>query len=236
VPAPTPPAPAPGAPAPVPEPPAPAPQPAEGTYILGKVVKQAMGALTKGVEQRAYEVDKTTGKPNPRGQEIWLGHYLGTSEYNQYTYPTGWWDTGPNPKYPYAQVNIAVTFNDEGYTTLGRIANTYSNYAHAALVMPNEFVIRDDHKFILDTSAAEWKGVEGQPWFVQFQISSFHPEGATTGPASDFIFKICLHQYTDAVRRLSCTLHDKNTGEYRGVQVLDDSRGLGTTEYLPLNQ
>ncbi len=37
------------------------------------------------------------------------------------------------------------------------------------------------------------------------------------------------------LRRLSCTLHNRDTGAYRGVQVLDDSRGLGVTEYLPLN-
>ena len=29
--------------------------------------------------------------------------------------------------------------------------------------------------------------------------------------------------------------HNRDTGQYRGTQVLDDSRGLGVTEYLPVN-
>jgi hypothetical protein len=139
-------------------------------------------------------------------------------------------------KYPQAQVNFDIGYSNAGYMTLGRTAYTYGNEVQKPLVRRGgDFEIRDDDKFIINATAAEWRGVEGEPYFLQFQIASFHPKGATVGEPSDHIFKLCLHQYTATVRRLSCTLHHKDNGEYRGVQVLDDSRGLGVTEYLPPN-
>jgi hypothetical protein len=110
---------------------------------------------------------------------------------------------------------------------------SYSNGAAKALFRDQgDYVVKDDHKFILNTSAATWYGVEGEPWFVPLQISTYAP--------SNTVLKICFHKYspsagTQTVRRLACTLHNKDTGAYRGTQVLDDSRGLGVTEYLPLN-
>lgn len=195
-----------------------------------------MSSGQQTVEQTAYETDPDTNRADQNRQRIYLGYYSGTSYWTQYSYPIYYRYDAPNPKYPQSNVEFTVGYSNAGYTTLGRSVTTYGNEVQKPLIRRGgDFEIRDDDKFLLNTTAAEWRGVEGEPYFLQFQISSFHPKGATQGEASDHIFKLCLHQYTSTVRRLSCTLHNKDNGGYRGVQVLDDSRGLGVTEYLPLN-
>ena len=51
----------------------------------------------------------------------------------------------------------------------------------------------------------------------------------------DLHARVLSDRGSQTVRRLACTLRDKDTGQYRGTQVLDDSRGKGVTEYLPPN-
>ena len=82
------------------------------------------------------------------------------------------------------------------------------------------FVIRDIDQFQMDTTVAEWRLARN---FMQLQISTFIP--------SNTVFRLCLHLALDGTKRLSCTLRDKLNGTMRGVQVLDDSAGLGTIEY-----
>jgi hypothetical protein len=60
---------------------------------------------------------------------------------------------------------------------------------------------------------------------VQLQVSDFDPSAT--------VFRLCLHHRLDEVRRLACTLHDRDSAAYRGVQIRDDN-GLGTIEYQTL--
>jgi hypothetical protein len=85
------------------------------------------------------------------------------------------------------------------------------------------FEIRDDAKFILNAAAAEWVAA---PWFVQFQVADDDFPSAS--------FRLCMNMHAPNLRRLSCTIHDKDTGAWRGVHVLDDSQGLGVVEYAPI--
>ncbi len=237
----------PPAPAPAPTPAAP-PQPAEGTYILGKLVKAAMDSnklVLPGCERanpyQPYQYqppcDTTAypvidGKVDETKPGVMVNTWKGVHQYQQYSYPMGYTYQVPNPDHiPHASVMFEIDYTD-GVSTLGKTISTYSGSIEKALSRPEgDFVIKDDDKFILNTSAATWYGVEGEKdWFVQLQISTF--------PSSDTVFKLCLHQYfpssvTGTVRRLSCTLHDKVTGSFRGNQMYDDSRGLGATEYVP---
>jgi hypothetical protein len=170
--------------------------------------------------------------PDKNKDAIYAGFYKSPTRLSHYSYPRGYNYNSPNPKYPEGSVEFSIVYPN-GVFALGGTITTWSNGAAKALVRKaGDFVIKDDLKFILNTSAATWEGVEGEPWFVQLQISTYAP--------SNTVFKICMHEYfptagTQTLRRLACTLHNKDTGQYRGTQVLDDSRGLGVTEYLPVN-
>lgn len=216
-PAPVPTPPAPG-PAPTPQPPAPPPQPPEGTFILGKVVKQAMDSQTDRFLSEAYEDGDRTK------DLVFVGYYLNSQYFGQYSYPRNYDYNNPYPKYPQAEIQFHLSYLS-GWMALGRQIDTWSNGVTAPLVRSEEFEIRDDHKFILNRTAAQWGGVEGNPWFVQLQINEYS--------ASNVVFRLCLHLYLPKVRRLSCTIHERNTGEYRGTEVIDDSRGLGAIRYFP---
>jgi len=234
------------------EPPAP-PEPAPGTYVLGKVVKAALRADPFSLAncanyQYAYyyyvsECDTAAYESADSTKDaIYVGYWDQPDRFTHYSYPKHYNYNAPNPKYPEATVEFSVVYPNSIFA-LSRQLKTSSNGEQVPLVRADgDFEIEDDMKFILDTSAATWKGVEGkEQYFLQLQVSSFHPDGATEGEASEFIFKLCMHEYFPSgksaiVRRLACTLHNRDTGAYMGTQVLDDSRGLGSTEYLPLNE
>ncbi len=137
-------------------------------------------------------------------------------------------------KFPYSSMGWQITYSAEGFLTLSSVAEAYTGYEGspgngvALFRAAGNFVIPDNYKFILNTTAAEWKGVEGAPWFVQLQISTYS--------GSNTVFKLCLPQYLPDVRRLACTLHNKDSGAYRGSQAIDDSRNIGPIEYVPLNR
>lgn len=224
-----------------PAPPKPA-EPAPGTYVLGKVVKAAFASSPSDLgtcstyqyyyyyylqdcDTAAYE--SSNGVPDVTKQAVYVGNYLSTQTFSHYSYPQNYNYASGNPKYPQSSMDFAVVYPG-GVFALGKTVTTYSNGQSKALVRDEDFVIKDDLKFILNTSAATWKGVEGDPYFLQLQVSTYAP--------SSTVFKVCMHQYFPGVRRLACTLHDKDSGDYKGTQVLDDSRQLGSTEYLPLNK
>ena len=231
------------APAPSPPPAAPVAQPAEGTYVLGSVVKKAMQSnpntlancnqsyryysYNASCDTTAYETPKG-GVPDITKPGIQVGFWSGATYFSHYSYPVAYDYGNPNPRYPSGNTGFQVVYPN-GIFALGKTLTTYGNSAEKALVRSEgDFEIKDDLKFILNRSAATWNGVEGENfWFVQLQISSFG--------ASDTVFKLCLHEYFTGVRRLACTLHNKDTGQYKGTQVLDDSRGLGAVEYLTPN-
>lgn len=215
---------------------------------MGKTVKAALTATNPtslancaGYQYYYYRYNQdcdtaaylaTNGVPDRSKDAIYVGFNKSPTRLYHYSYPRNYNYNSPNPKYPEGSVEFNIAYPN-GVFALGGTMTAYSNGAATALVRPDgDFVIKDDHKFILNTSAATWEGVEGQPWFVQLQISTFS--------GSDTVFKICLHESfpsagTQTVRRLACTLHNKDTGAYRGTQVLDDSRNLGAVEYLPPN-
>lgn len=229
-------------PAPNPTPPAPPPEPGPGTYVLGNVVKAALRSNPNNLgncNQQYYYYSYNTacdttayeavgGKADRSKQGIHVGFWTGATYLSHYSYPTNYDYGNPNPKYPHASTSFQIVY-PQNIFALGRTVTTYSNNAEKALVRTQgDFEIRDDHKFILNISAATWNGVDGEPYFLQLQVSTFSP--------SSTVFKVCMHQYFPGVRRLACTLHDKDSGAYKGTQVLDDSRQLGSTEYLPLNE
>ena len=223
------------------QPPPPPPEPAPGTFILGSVVKKALNSnpfnlgncnqqyyyysYNKACDTTAYE--SVDGKPDKTKQGIQVGFWLGANYMSHYQYPVNYDYGNPNPKFPQAQVSFNIVYPNNIFA-FGKTVTTYSDGKEKALTRSDDFQIRDDHKFILNKTAVQWTGVEGEPYFLQFQISTYAP--------SNTVFKVCMHEYFPGVRRLACTLHDKDSGQYRGTQVLDDSRGLGTTEYLPLNE
>jgi hypothetical protein len=212
---------------PAPPPPAPPPQPAEGTYILGRIVKAAL------LDQRYFDLqaqETSGGNPVPNGLRVTVNFYTTTQEYGLYSYPT---NGSSLDKYPYGAASFKVGFSDEGWFTLGRLAQGTSNVAgrsqkQTAMVRQGgDFEIRDDYKFIIDTTAAEWRGTElDQNAFIQLQIGSY--------PQSNTAFLLCQHQSFGDVRRRACTIHSRDTGQKRGVAVIDDSRNLGPIEYLPV--
>jgi hypothetical protein len=216
---------------PAPTPPAPPPQPAAGTFILGRVVKDAI--LAQNNQQfEAVEIDRATKLPREDGTRVSVNFYTSPTFFSQNSYLTG--DFSTQTKFPYGGNDFPVGYSNEGFFTLGRMitAYTYANgisKATALVRRAGDFEIKDDHKFIIDTTSAEWRGTELDPnAFVQLQIASYSP--------SNTVFKLCLHQSFGDVRRLACTLHNKDTGVRRGVQVIDDSRNIGQIEYLPLVQ
>ena len=241
------PVPSPGSP-PAATPPAPPPEPAPGTYILGSTVKAALTSKNptslancdgyqyyyyyyrQECDTAAYEA--RDGVPDRTKDSVHVGFSKSPTALTHYAYPNNYNYNSPNPKFPEGTVSFNIVYPG-GVFALGKEMTSWSNGSATALFRESgDFVIKDDHKFILNTSAATWYGVEGSPWFVQLQISTFAP--------SNTVFKICMHEYfptagSQTVRRLACTLHNKDTGQYRGTQVLDDSRGLGVTEYLPPN-
>lgn len=226
---------------PPPPPPAAPPEPAPGTYVLGKVVKAAMQSnpfnlgncnqqyyyysYRPSCDTTAYEA--VGGKADRTKQGVHVGFWLGATYLSHYSYPVSYEYNNPNPKYPHASTSFQIVYPNS-ILALGKTVTTYSDSVEKPLVRKEgDFEIKDELKFLLDTSAATWYGVEGEPYFLQLQISTFS--------ASSTVFKMCLHQYFPGVRRLACTLHNKDSGEYMGTQVLDDSRSLGVTEYLPPN-
>lgn len=248
-------------PPPPPAPPPPPPEPAPGTFITGKIVKAALRSNPYGdlgncanyryyyysyldtCDAAAFEVKN--GNPSRNNAGVYVGFWIadGDTKFLHYSYPRNYDYNNPNSKYPEGSLTFDIVFPNSIFS-LGERVISSSGSGSITLMRDKPFEIKDDLKFLLDTSAATWKGVEGkEQYFVQLQISSFHP--SASAPASDFIFKVCLHEYFPAsrnldgkdafVRRLACTLHNKDTGKYVGTQVLDDSRGLGATEYLPVN-
>lgn len=209
------------------QPPTPAPQPAEGDYIPGKTVKAAM-ASGDGLYQSAYEVDPATGLPDRKKDLILLSITQLSSGWFQQSIPYGFKMGGSSNvhSYPQRSVLLGTSYSAEGRFTLAQQATSgyAGDTAFVSLVRSDgPLEIRDDSKFLLNTTAAEWRGVDGSPDFLQLQISS--------SAQSNTVFKLCLHMSMEGVRRLACTLHDRNSGSFRGVQVLDDSAGLGVIEY-----
>jgi len=209
------------------------PQPAEGTYILGRVVKDAILGQGNNQQFEAVEIDRATSLPKANGNKVTVSFYTSPTNFNQYSYLTNN-QTGQTSVFPYGGNDFPVGYSDDGFFSLGRTITAYTyvngiSKQTALIRQGGDFEIKDDFKFILDTTSAEWRGTELDPnAFVQLQISSY--------ALSNTVFKLCLHQSFGDVRRLACTLHNKDTGVRRGVQVIDDSRNIGQIEYLPLVQ
>lgn len=195
------------------------------------MVKDAILAQNNQVFE-AVELDRTTRLPRENGDTVSVNFSTGTRNFSQYAFLTN--DQYTTTKFPWGGVDFPVGFSNAGFFSLGRTILGFSydgnTYKETAMIRQGgDFEIKDDFKFIIDTTSAEWRGTElDRAAFVQLQISSFS--------ASNTVFKLCLHQSFGDVRRLACTLHNKDTGVRRGVQVIDDSRNIGQIEYLPLVQ
>ena len=205
----------------------PAAQPAEGTYVLGRLVR---GAIEAG--DRVYRVAAEVATGN---DSLWLLSQRQASDQG-----TTWtMHTIPRPEdctkclpnvriYPESLVAFPLVTSPAGYLALAasiqvgqagaqqEIRQVYSREAGA-------FEIRDDFKFLHNTTVAERRGGPGNADFVQLQVATY--------ALSDAVFKLCLHQSLGAVRRLACTLHDKDTAALRGVHLIDDSTGAGPVEF-----
>lgn len=70
--------------------------------------------------------------------------------------------------------------------------------------------------YALDQTIAEWRAGD---YFAQLQVQ--------TDPASNTAFRLCWHLRTERIIRLACGRHDRLTGEFRGIVLVDDSLGLG---------
>lgn len=88
--------------------------------------------------------------------------------------------------------------------------------ANTALVRSQPFRIQPNDAFPLDTTIAEWRAA---PWFQQLQLQ--------TDDLSNTVFRACWHFRLPQFIRLTCTKHDRLTGQFRGVHIVDDSDGLG---------
>jgi hypothetical protein len=198
------------------QPPAP-PEPAEGTFILGKILKAAMASSPGNTYVLAYEDGNRTK------DAVFIGYYLQASYFSHFSYPEKSYQQ-TSGKYPSASVIFPVNYTS-GELRLGQQITVHSGGGDIPLVGTAEFEIRDSSKVMLNQTSFEWKGVNGAPWFVGFQVNEY--------AQSNTVFRLCLHQSFPDVRRLACTIHNKDTGAYRGTQVLDDSRNLGVIEYYP---
>lgn len=227
------PAPIPAAPKPppAPEPPAPEPPaaspPPERPFVYGYLVKAAINSAADFIS--AYEVNPVTGLPDTSQDRVLLAMFQGNdwehrSQPQAYRCPVVE-ECGPQNEhaYPFHGVFIEKLTTATGEFALG--ASALWSIAgwqdrNPPLWRDSPFVIRDNDKLTLNTTIAQWRA---EPNFVQLQVSTFDP--------SNTVFRLCLHLRLDLVRRLACTLHDKDTALLRGAQILDDSAGLGGIEY-----
>lgn len=214
-----------------PFPPQPKPPPqAEAPFVYGHLVKAAIQSLA---EVPAYELDPLTGRPDESGDMVQFTSRIG---------PESAWEQRTQPRSYRCPVNTCGPHNDRYYpfaATMHEVWTVNGEFAlgpdviwslagwqerNDPLVRNSPFVIRDNDKLTLNTTIAEWRL---EPNFVQLQVSTYDPSPA--------VFRLCLHlrlgAAQDVVRRLACSLHDKDTALLRGVQILDDSAGIGGMEY-----
>jgi hypothetical protein len=203
---------------------------AEGTYILGSMARRAIetGSATY---HAAFEV--------PAGTDtIWLRSDLRSHD----RLATWTMDTIPRPEdcirclpnvraYPASTVVFPLQFRRSESVSLGsfiyvRHGGTQGTQGEAQQLLRRDegsFRIHDNFKYPLNATIAEWRGLSGDEDFVQLQLATY--------PLSDAVFKLCLHQSLGEVRRLTCTLHDRQTAARVGVHAFDDSTGAGPVEF-----
>jgi hypothetical protein len=201
---------------------------AEGTYILGSTVRRAIEAGS-ATYHAASEVP-------PGTDTIWL-----RSDFQAHDRLATWMmDTIPRPEdcirclpnvrlYPASTIVFPLLLGRGGLTSLGsfiyvRQLGTQGEIQELFRRSEGSFKIHDNFKYLLNTTAAEWRDSSGNDDFVQLQLATF--------PPSDAVFKLCLHQSLGEVRRLTCTLHDRQTAERVGVHVIDDSTSSGPVEFV----
>lgn len=219
-------------PAPVPQPnqpPAPPPQPAEGTYIPGSVILKAL--LEYKSDGAKHEAWPTVELSQEYPDAVSVSYYDGGLYFAYDTYPVLYRPYWQQTNFPVSYMQWDVSYNT-GDFTLAQNMQVYSGNENTVLWRPEGFTIKSDDKFILNQTFAEWKGVTGTDWFVQLQVQDYNGIGADP-KLSTAAFNLCVHMLVPKVRRLSCTIHDRQTGQFRGVRVVEDSNGLGPVEWLP---
>jgi hypothetical protein len=209
--------------------------PAEGTYVLGSMARQAI--------QSGSATYHAAAEAPPGTDTIWLRSQL--LEYDK----LGAWlmDTIPRPEacirclpnvrlYPASTVVLPLLSRRAESLSLGSFLYVRHDGTQGEiqqLLRRNEgsFRIHDDVKYPLNATLAEWRAPSGGEDFVQLQLATFAPLPE--------VFKLCLHQSLGEVRRLTCTLHDRQTAAFVGVQAIDDSTNTGPVEFqsiLPAQQ
>ena len=203
-------------------------QPTEGGYVLGSWIRRAIEA-GDGTYRVAAEAP-------PGSDTVWLRSHLeanGTGRrwmQEMLPRPDDCIRCLPNRRaYPPSWVNFGLGLSPSGFMTLSSAAETSwtspteGDQRFIYQRAEGDFEIRDDFKYLLNKTASEWRHGPGMTYFVQLQLATY--------PMSDNLYKLCLHQFLGGVRRLACSLHDKDTAELRGVHVIDDSTGEGPVEH-----
>ena len=205
-PAPTP-SPEPPAPQPAPPPVPPAPAPAPG--ISGAVLYKAL---------------RTTAPDyNPTGTP-WVGESTTVPEsYFTVYILAGSSRTWPTPTY----ISSAWPFSTSQLPEMGLfstwldgIGPTLRTTYGDMLERPEAFLINQGAQYPLDTTLATWAAQNpADPWYAKFMLQ--------TDSRSNTVFRVCWDARLPQVIRLWCTKHDRLTGDFRGIYVVDDSLGLG---------
>lgn len=207
---------APEPPAGTPTPPPVAP-PAEGTYVPGNLVQVAIATTIDGLQ--AYE---------PDGDGVTMFNGFGTNwtrwtQPQDYRCPESICPVRNVRSYPFSGIRFDAAYIPGGDMVLGPTAHWSSagwGDRNPPLTRSTAFTIKPTDKLPLDTTIAQWN--DGK-YYVQIQVGTYQP--------SNTVFRLCLHIILPDVKNLSCTLHDRINGALRGLQVIDDSAGLGAIEY-----
>jgi hypothetical protein len=206
----------------------------EGTFITGKILRAALQQFSSATDHLAYPTEQLSNSKYPN--VISVQYYTDVRSFNHYTFPYEF----SNPYWEPRSFPSSFLYWDAGYTDsvyslkedLFAFTTEGPNQTEVALHRKDgTFPIKPTDQYKFNATFAEWRGVEDQQWFVQLQVADYHDP--SDGSVSNAAFNFCVHQYLPKVRRLACTIHDRNTGDYLGSRLLDDSNGLGSVTYLP---
>ncbi len=217
-----------GAPAPKPEAPAPAPEPAPEPPavpvpppVSAPPAVPPAPAISATVLESAirmmYEPTSHGSFAPFQGIEADSNVYISQATIRgQYQFATGLYFDPGDTDHPRYEVRNAAVQTASGSTLLDRVLSVrddlnvvtwMSNAAGFSVTQPS---------YALDQTIAEWRaGI----YYTQLQVQ--------TDPASNTAFRLCWHLRTERIIRLACGRHDRLTGAYRGIVLVDDSLGLG---------
>lgn len=207
------PAPAPKPPADPPDAPQPAPDPAP--FVYGYLVKTAIQSTAIGLT--AYDVNGTD-RADLYSRTV-AGNWEFRTQSPTHRCPADYCGPVNQRHFPLAATMVSVGGGDftMGAEMFWSLADWQER--NEPLARDTPFVIRDGDKFTLNTTIAEWRlGAD----FAQLQVSTLDGEPN--------VFRLCQHLRLETIKRLACSLHDKDTAVLVGAHILDDSNG--PMEYL----